>query len=173
LAGFFATVVVVNGLALSRWQVRRYHRELARRVEELLPRLKPGSRVVTVKDSIKLLPRDFPLEISSRGLVVAEAVTPGLADAPRWREAFRRLVKEAWKARGDVWVSRRLLGEAPPASGSWVEGDDPRVSWAEIHGFFSHLDLGEAVGGENGFVRLLPSAKTRKALDASGKRRNR
>src|SRR5262249_1855457 len=73
------------------------------------------------------------------------------------------LVRWAWDSGGDVWLSRRLLAEAPPPEGAWVEGDDARVSWAEIRRFFSNLDVGQAVGGEDGFVRPLPPARTNPA----------
>jgi hypothetical protein len=166
VAGLLVAVIVVNGLALSRWQVERYHSTLVARVEALQPRLKPGSRVVIVRDPLKLLPRDFPLDRGHRGLVIAEAVTPGQADAPRWRAAFRELAEATWKEGGDVWLSRRLLAEAPPADSAWVEGDDPRLSWADLHGYFSRLEVGVGVGGPDGFVRLLDSPRTRRELAA-------
>jgi hypothetical protein len=159
-------LVLVNGLALSRWRLESHHRRMAARVEELQQRMKPGSRVVTVKDSLELLPRDFPLDRSTRDLHIIAVVTPGVADAPRWRSRFRELVDGVWKGGGNVWIARRLLAEAPPVESAWVEGDDPRIKWADLHSFFSRLDVDETVGGEDGFARLLPSDRTRQALGA-------
>jgi hypothetical protein len=164
VVGFFVTMVLVNGLALSRWQVGRYHRAMLDRVAELRERLTPESHVVIVKDSLKLLPRDFPFDSASRGLPIVEAVTPGLQDSPRWRVAFRETVETTWKNGGDVWISQRLLGAEPTQQSAWVEGDDPRVKWADLHGFFSRLETDEPIGGEDGFVRLVPSQRTRRVL---------
>jgi hypothetical protein len=166
VAGLLVVVLIVNGLALSRWQVERYHRSLVSRVEELKPRLTPAIRVVIVKDSLKLLPRDFPLDRASRGLVIVEAVTPGQADAPRWRSAFRELVETTWKAGGDVWLSRRLFAPAPPADSAWVEGDDASLSWSALPAYFSRLEVADDVGGADGFVRLVCSPKTLRVLEA-------
>jgi hypothetical protein len=45
-----------------------------------------------------------------------------------------------------------------------VESDDPRVSWTDIYTFFSQLQMGQSVGGEDGFMLLLPSPQNEKIL---------
>jgi hypothetical protein len=43
-----------------------------------------------------------------------------------------------------------------------VEGDDKRISWADIPAFFRKLDLLPPVGGADGFAEVAPSEQNRK-----------
>ncbi len=71
-----------------------------------------------------------------------------------------------WDAGGDVWFSKRLLSERPRAEWNWVEGDDRRVAWVDLPAFFSQFEMGESVGGDNGFVLLQPTQRNRDYLVA-------
>jgi 4-amino-4-deoxy-L-arabinose transferase-like glycosyltransferase len=170
-AGFFALVVLVNGTALSRWEVGAYRDALKARADGLAGRLPPGSQVVVVRDRLKLLPRDFPLDADTR-LPVTEAVIPGLDSTPQWRADFRALVERTWQADGEVWLSRRLLAPAPPADSTWAEGDDPRLKWQDVAAYFRELQTDESVGGDDGFVRLARSPENVARLALGGGRRD-
>ena len=56
------------------------------------------------------------------------------------------------------------MSARPQAHWNWVEGDDKRVSWTDVYSFFIGFELGESVGGDDGFVRLLPSERNKSLL---------
>jgi hypothetical protein len=165
LAGaFFLVMVVVNALALAAPEVGRYRRRLADRLGDLPERLPPGSRLFVVRDRLHLLPRDFPLEPATGGLVIVEAVVPGLADTPNWRREFAEQAGRAWRDGGEVWLSNRLLNDRPRPDGTWVEGDDPRLKWADVPAYFRRFNTDADRGGDDGFVRLARSPGNRRLL---------
>jgi hypothetical protein len=61
-------------------------------------------------------------------------------------------------------LSQRLKARQPPPDSTWVEGDDPRLSWQEVRTFFSELETTDVVGGEDGFVKLARSPANEQAL---------
>jgi len=169
IIAFFAVVVGVNGFAHSRWQVRHYQDGLADRVRGLRPFLKPNSVLIVVRDRLKLLPRDFPLDPAGKGLFVYETATPGLATTDAWHADFACVALAAWSEGGDVWLSKRLLEDAPRADSTWAEGEDERLKWADVRAFFASLETDERAGGDDGFVRLRDSEGQRNRLENSGK----
>ncbi len=93
-----------------------------------------------------------------------QAVWPGHKDAPRWRESLSAKILEAWNESNSVWVATRLLAGKPKADWKWVEGDDPRVSWKDIRSFFTAMEYGQNVGGEDGFLLLLKNERNKRRL---------
>ena len=164
MVGFFVMVVAVNGSTHSRWEVKRYQDGLADRVRELRPRLKPSSALIVVRDRLKLLPRDFPLDPVGKGLYVHETATPGLATTDAWHADFAKVSLSAWAEGGDVWLSKRLLESAPRADGTWAEGEDKRLTWADLRAFFASLEVDDQAGGDDGFVRLAETQGQRNRL---------
>ena len=158
MVGFFVMVVAVNGYTHSRWEVKRYQDGLADRVRELRPRLKPGSVLIVVRDRLKLLPRDFPLDPVGRGLFVHETATPGMATTDAWHADFAKVALAAWSEGGDVWLSKRLLESQPRADSTWAEGEDKRLTWSDLRAFFASLEVDDQAGGDDGFVRLAETA---------------
>ena len=63
-----------------------------------------------------------------------------------------------------MWLSERLFSARPLRDWNWVEGADDRISWTDIHLFFSHMEVGERVGQSDSFVKLLPSDQNRALL---------
>jgi len=165
---FVVSAALTNTYAMSFYVLNRQQAALASRLSELTPRLKPSSRVFVVnfQDEAYSFTRDFPFNPINRGgkLKVSGLIEVGTKAAPLWRQEFAFRAGEAWTQGGDVWVTRRVLSPRPQAGWNWVEGDDKRVSWTDFPSLFSQLDLGESVGGDDGFVMVVPSAKTRLAL---------
>ena len=60
-----------------------------------------------------------------------------------------------------MWIRKRVLAARPRPEWNWVEGADPRLSWAGIHTFFSRLDVGQSIGDDDGFALLLSSPNNR------------
>jgi hypothetical protein len=52
-----------------------------------------------------------------------------------------------------VWISRRLIQENP-SSLWWIEGDENRIRWAEVCGFYRAFDITNPIGGEDGFFEM-------------------
>jgi hypothetical protein len=73
-----------------------------------------------------------------------------------------------WRAGGNIWISDRLLHATPQTDWNWVEGDVNRVSWSDLSPFFSQLQYGENVSGDDGFVLLVPSTENQNVLGALG-----
>jgi hypothetical protein len=82
----------------------------------------------------------------------------------RWRDEMAIRLDRAWAQGGHVWISRRAFVKSPARSWKWAEGDDPRLHWKEFPEYFSQVDVGPPVGGEDGFVEVLPTPRTREAV---------
>jgi hypothetical protein len=164
---FVAAAAVTNLNAMAASLLDRQQEEAASRVGNLLP-LKPESQIAVthLQDELVNFQASFPFHpVNRRGdYRLHSIVTLGTSQVERWREDFVARAFESWKQQADVWVSRRILSERPRPEWNWVEGDDARVSWAEMHTFFSQLETGDGVGGEDGFVLVLPSPVNAKFL---------
>ena len=166
-----AIEIVSTAGAMSRAVLaRKQEREVAR-VKDLVPLLKPGSRVVVPlwQDELQSFCWNFPLNPINRQtpLRVGSVITPGMKDTPLWREGFASWVLSTWeKSEGEIWLSKRVLSPRPQADSSWVEGADPRVHWVDLPNFFRQYEYAAEVGGEDGFVLLSHSAKNARLLTA-------
>jgi hypothetical protein len=161
---FFLAAAVSNVTVMARPVLWRDEQRLTARVEGLRPLLKANSRVFFVRDELEGLNRNHPLHAERDALPLEAAATPGLADSARWRENLARRFLDVWERGGDVWVTRRLFAGKPRPEWSWVEGDDPDLSWRDLHAFFAALEIDNAVGGEDGFVRITASKANRACL---------
>jgi hypothetical protein len=167
-----ASLILVGTANLAALAVpvleREKQAEIAR-IAELRPVLRPGSRVVVPNwhDGLLNFARTYPLDPINRDgrLRVYPAVDPDSALVPVWRQGVASRALTVWSEGGDVWVSRRVLASRPQAEWNWVEGTDRRVSWSDIHHFFSRLQMGRSVGGVDGFALLLPTRDNRRNLE--------
>jgi hypothetical protein len=165
---FISVSVVTNVSAMSRRNLDRRQAEAAARIADLQSRLTPRSRVYAAnwQDDIVNFSRSFPFHPLNRGgrLQIDALVTPGTTQAATWREDFAAHALAVWNSGGDVWVSKRVLSTRPRADWNWIEGDDRRVSWPDLAAFFSHLEIDESIGDEDGFMRLRRSPQNEKFL---------
>jgi hypothetical protein len=168
---FIATSIVTNVLAMSAWTLNQREQRVESRIKDLLPLLKPGSRVVTshLQDEINNFTRDFLFNPINRNgnLHYYAVVTVNSAQVDHWRSDFAAVTKEVWSKGGDLWISKRLLTPRPRPEWSWVEGDDPRISWTDMYKFFSQFEMGQSVGGDDGFVLLVPSNRNKEILNSA------
>ncbi len=166
---FIAAVISTNVAAMAKPVLNRQQEVTAARISDVRKRLKPNSRllVVTWQDELINFSRSFPFHPLNRAgnLRIGALVTPGTTLAADWRQGFASQTQETWSRGGDMWISRRALSPSPRSEWNWTEGDDKRVSWPEFQELFSQLDLGESVGGEDGFVLIPPTAKNKELLD--------
>ncbi|HKY41677.1 MAG TPA: hypothetical protein VJM50_01175 [Pyrinomonadaceae bacterium] len=167
---FFAAATITNVSMLAKPVLNQQQEMAAARVRDLQTRLKPESLVLTanLRDEVVNFNRSFPMHPINldreRQLLVGSVIAPGAGNVSRWRQDFAAATLKAWKNGGDVWISRRVLSQRPLPEWGWVESDDPRVSWTDVYTFFSQLDMGETLGGEDGFSLIPPSPKNEKIL---------
>jgi len=171
LAAVFLLVAIgSNWVALSRRKLQQQQQVIADRVQDLLPLLKPSSRVVEVDihDDLVNFSRSFPLQPINRKsqLLNYPLLNPGTPQVLRWRKDFAAIVLSTWDTHGDVWVSQRVLASRPNASWDWTENSDPNVTWNDLHALFSQFDFGPRGGGSDGFLLLLPTQKNLAIVDS-------
>ena len=167
-AAFVIALVVSNGYALSTFVLNREQDAVARRFGDLKSLLQPDkNRVITVgqEDPAYALNVNFPFNPLNRsGLSTDMMADRGNEQVLRWRSIFATKTLALWEKGGDVWVTKRIFHERPRAEWEWVEGDDPRVTWNDLHSFFSQLEFGTSVGDEDGFMLLLNSPANKQFL---------
>ncbi|HEY2990145.1 MAG TPA: hypothetical protein VGL11_20700 [Candidatus Binatia bacterium] len=175
-AAWLIAVVYINGSTMAATRSLGRQERVVARINELQPLWKPESRIATVliQDDLFKFPETFffhPLNrdgiLGDRGPgrgIVFDIADRGGSDSPLWRQAFAKRALSIWSAGGDLWISKRAFSPRPAADSAWVEGDDPRISWRDIHEFFSQLETGASVGGADGFFLLPPSSGNRQFL---------
>jgi hypothetical protein len=176
LIAFFVGMTVSNLMYMAKPALAKEQENSIARIKDLIPRLGPESRVFTVTwvEDLVNFNRSFPFHPlnANGGLKINSLVTPGVSQVVNWREDFAGVTIKAWQSGGDVWVSRRVLSSTPAASWDWIEGDDKNVSWNDIHSFFTTIEFGDGVGGDDGFLRVVNSERNVKTLSQlSGRNR--
>jgi hypothetical protein len=166
---FIGVMVITNVQVMSASTLNLRQQSVAERVQALLPHLRPESRVVTshLQDELNNFTRDFPFNPINRerNLQYYAVLAVNTAQIEHWREDFATMALSVWEKGGDIWLSKRLLERRPKPQWGWVEGDDSRISWTDLSSFFSGFQLGESVGGDDGFVLLPPSESNKRILE--------
>ena len=169
---FFAFAVIVNVSVMAAAVLDRQNRRTSERVQAIVPQLKPYSWLVTthLQDDLVNFQASFPFDEVNQAHTyhLYPLVVLNTDQAARWREEFASNVLQAWEKGGDAWLSNRLFSAKPEAVWNWVEGDDPRVPWTDIHKFFSQFKTGSLVGGADGFVLLEKSEENAQILKQQG-----
>ena len=167
---FLAVMIVTNSASVLKPILDRKQEATVARVHDLLPRLNDRTLVfaATYQDDLMIFSRTYPFHPVNRSgrLHLSALVSPGTSWNLHWAEDFASRVLATWKEGGATWISKRALSQRPLPEWNWAEGDDHRVSWKDFPLLFSHLDLGESVGGGDGFVQLLPSPKNEQFLSS-------
>ncbi|HEX5734099.1 MAG TPA: hypothetical protein VF131_14795, partial [Blastocatellia bacterium] len=165
---FVAVAAVSNIAAMAKPVQQQRQQDVLARISELEPMLRPESRVATVnqQDEVWAFSWTFPFNPINRSgiLKTYHIIEINTNQVPRWREEFAKESLNVWEQGGDMWLSERVFSERPLRDWNWVEGGDQRISWTDIHSFFSSLEPGERVGQYDGFVKLLPSDQNRTLL---------
>jgi Dolichyl-phosphate-mannose-protein mannosyltransferase len=163
---FVATLAITNINALSRRNQVKQQAVSVDRIGELLPVMKPRSRIVLShwQDELINFNRAFPFHPINRGPLRLYALWNLNTESMKtWKRDFASTALSTWDSGSDVWVSKRVLQQRPKASWYWVEGDDGSVSWRDLPRFFAPWDRGNGIGGEDGFF-LLPDSDDNREL---------
>jgi hypothetical protein len=170
---FFVCAAATNLHALSLQKQNQRQETIVARIADLVPNLKPASQlfVIDYQDELYAFSRDFPFNPMnvSRKLAVSSLVEVGAKDVAHWRQGFASRARTVWGEGGDVWITQRLLQQRPLSEWNWVEGDDQRLSWADLHNFVSQLEIAGSLSSSDSFVRVLPSARTQFILDQASR----
>jgi hypothetical protein len=165
---FLPVMAITNLAVVAKPALDRQQEAAASRIHDLLPRLDDRSVVfaATYQDDLMTFSRTYPFHPINRSgrLHLSTLVSPGTSWNLHWREDFASRVLTTWRAGGATWISKRALSERPRAEWNWAEGDDRRVSWKDFPTLCSHFELGEDVGGPDGFVHLVSSPKNEQFL---------
>lgn len=165
---FLASAAALNVSVLATPRLNRQQQSSSARVSAVIPNLRPGSVIITAnwQDDLVNFNRTFPFDPinRNRNLHIGSVITPGRSEATVWRDDFLKSTEAVWQRGGDVWLSKRLFAASPKSEWNWVEGDTPDISWTHLHSMFSQLETGESIGGEDGFVLLLPSERNREII---------
>ena len=165
---FVAIMAVANLGAMAKPVQDKREQAVVERIQDLQPLLKPESVVATVtqQDEVWAFSWTFPFNPINRSGVLNtyHIIEPSTSQVLTWRESFAAQALSAWDKGGDVWVSRRVLSTRPEREWNWVEGADKHVSWKDVNGFFSQIEVGNLVGGRDGFLMVLPSDENRAML---------
>jgi hypothetical protein len=165
-----AATVAVNINGTRRGALESARSAALSRIDDLLPLLGPESLVIAVneQDNLAEFRQNFPLDaINLQSRWQSYDMLEINAERLRtWREDFSKQVLTTWQGGGNVWIPKRVFRSKPRPEWNWVEGDDKRVKWPDLPLFFSRFEMGRAVGGEDGFVFLLPSAHNASILIA-------
>jgi hypothetical protein len=165
---FFLIAAIANAPALARPVLERRQEKLSAQAAELAPLVVPGSRMFTVNDEVAWLRRNYPLNPLGHRLPMEGVIPPNTGGAGQWRTEMCKRMEKIWNRGGDVWVTRRLLSPSPRADWLWVEDPRSDLNWATLHGFFKDLDIDGLIAGDEGFVRILPTAANRERLARIG-----
>ena len=174
LAMMVVPLVAFTGWNLAAMWASTIHAKeeaVARRAGLLKPQWRPSSKVAVLnyQDELVAFVETFPFHPLNRDpLRVFDIIEPSSVRVPTWRQEFATEALAAWAESGDVWLTKRALAYQPRREWAWAEGVDPRVAWKELPEFFSRLEIAADVGGEDGFVRLAPSAANQEFLTGVG-----
>ena len=171
--GFVVVMTAVNlGVMATPVQAAR-EQAAVDRLKDLRPLLRNESLVVAVTqlDEVWAFRWTFPFNPinTADALRVHHLIEPGTSRDLTWRAVFAEQARATWAAGGDVWVSNRVRSERPRREWKWVEGDATGVSWKDVTAFFTALDSGPTVGGQDGFFMLRASEHNRARLNDPGR----
>jgi hypothetical protein len=160
---FLAAMSVSNLRALSRTTLRQQRQVLQAEVDSLRPYLNKHS-IVLVPPHSKLVQhlRDNPLNADDTGVRLQEMVEMGKEESAYWRKNNASLILSVWANGGDVWASTCFFALRPYPTCGWIEGEDQRVPWSDVYGFFSHLQISKRLSDK--FVLVSPSSTNREFL---------
>jgi len=168
LVMWLVMILVPNALTLGRSAVaadRERMRATMRDVETAgRPRLLIFSHW---QDERVQFSRNYPSDAKPLPVRFYDLLSPGTSSVEGWRGRAAARIRSAWDAGTEVFVSERLLSPSPRREWSWVDGDDPRVSWADLHRYFTALSYGQVIGLQgDGFLPLPPTPSNRAVLEA-------
>lgn len=159
----FNVFTLTHGAASLISEVRRQTSELNQQI--------PGQAVVfipTLHDAFYYVPLTRPLDhtLTSSKYQTVDIVEVASVRLLHWRAEFAARALDAWKQGQEVWFSQRVYAGRPRSDWAWIEGDDPRIHWAQLPPFFEQFQTDRSIGNQDdGFVRLAEVPANRSLLE--------
>jgi hypothetical protein len=150
LLAFFACALVTNLEALSRSREPAGHQGAQAIVQALNNRTTPNDCIAVQSwdDPTMRLVDEHPFSLLNKNrFAYYVVVLYGTAQPKHWLRQLAERIQTAWRKGGRAWISNRFHAGVPDPSWGWVEGDEPRIRWADFHTFFEKLDRGDTFGG--------------------------
>jgi hypothetical protein len=169
LPAFLCGMLAVNVTGMSRFKTDQGRAAVRERLQSLNQRVTPRDRILvpSFRDDVRRFLQTMPFDPASRNRELCDVVVEtGSLGMLAWKRTVAETALRTWQNGGRVWLSRRLFWSVP-APAWWIEGDDTRVSWADVSSFFQQLDTGEAFAGPEGFAELAPSEQNLHLLRAA------
>jgi len=127
--------------------------------------------VVNLNDKLSALYDGPEFETRDDLPQVALIVPVMYGNVPKWRTFFAKSALDRWAAGGEVWISKRAWAAQPLRQWLWVENDDRRIHWADVHNFVIRLDTDAEAGGDDGFLRVANTPVNRARIVAAASQR--
>jgi hypothetical protein len=158
VAAFLVCVIFTDGYSFAAPRVSAQNSASLARVSDLRSRLADTglAMVTTNQDNLDETLNRLAFDDINRPapLPLYDIIEPANIRVLTWRQDLAARTIKVWANGGDVWVSTRVWSLKPQPSWNWVEGDDPRISWADLPRFFTTLNTDAESGGPDGFLRL-------------------
>jgi hypothetical protein len=163
MAAFLVAMIGINAFQMVP-EIAQREQRLQAKLREYRALAKPGDLVlIAVSEPLIDVAETRPFDPLRRGseIAVHQLLLPNSVQIERWRFYFARRVLETWNQGRDAWFLKDTLASQPEPGSSWVEGDDPRLSWAELQKFLHGFAL-DATRGE--YVLLLRTLENERRL---------
>lgn len=166
LPAFFCAMLAVNVTGMSKFKADPVRAAARQRLEGLNQRVTPRDRILlpSYRDDVSRFLQTMPFDPASRNRELCDVVIEtGSLKMLVWKHTVAETALRTWRSGGQVWLSRRLFWPVPSPAW-WIEGDDTRVSWADVCSFFQQLDTEAPFGGPDGFAELARSENNLRLL---------
>ncbi|MBI3653722.1 MAG: hypothetical protein HY231_22040 [Acidobacteria bacterium] len=165
---FFLTFAIANVRVMNVATLTTQQAAVQARLERLHSQLTPQCRLFVISEQDEMLKFNrtyfFNPMNQQIGVITRPVVLLNTQQVDTWMTDFAAEVDIAWKGGGDAWLSKRLFSALPSPQWNWVEGEDRRIGWRDLHDFFVQLETAEGSGDQDGFVRLLPTANNQRVV---------
>lgn len=167
LAGFLGVMLAANAAAMWRFRTVAGEAQIVARLESVNRVAAPGDIILVPswQDEGYRFVDSQPFHPASRfRLGLQPAVPIGSVNSAHWQGPQSKVILDAWRTGGQVWVSRRLLLNTPSPAW-WIESDENRIQWNDVRAFYGALDEANATGGADGFFELARSPRNQALLE--------
>jgi hypothetical protein len=166
-ATFFVLLAIVN-LKAYVWDLRSLAAATNQRVLLIHEHTAHGgvAFVLSFRDGASSYMQKLPFSRLNRpgALPLFHVIEAGNISVVTWRKSAACRILQAWDEGGETWLSTRLVAQRPKPEWEWAEFDDLRVRWVDLPAFFTRFETNGRIGGEDGFVRVAPTANNRQTF---------
>ena len=168
LGAFLAMMIVPNALTLGLPAVNAERNRLRSTTRQFETPDRPLLVFSHWQDERVQFHRNYPPRAAALSYRAYPLMTPGNESVIDWKPRVARRILSSWESGTPVFVSERLVAESPKPEWDWVDGDDERVRWRDLHDFFRAFTFSGAPAGSvpgDGFLSLEPTPENRAIVE--------